>query len=90
MGRGARSTAFWSRPSLTLGSTHLREAVDVPVVGIGESGLGAAAQLGSYAILTVARGSLALVDELVARHDVDRIMQGRVRRRRVRPRCRFS
>ena len=48
------------------GIAALREVIDVPVVGIGEAGIVEAASHGSFAILTVARSSVGLVDRMVA------------------------
>lgn len=45
-----------------------RELMDVPVVGIGESSLIRARELGSFAILTIQPASVPLVEELVQRN----------------------
>lgn len=50
------------------GINAVREAVDVPVVGIGEAALAEAATFGPFAVLTVAQGSVGLVHELISRY----------------------
>ncbi|GAB3854307.1 aspartate/glutamate racemase family protein [Nocardioides maradonensis] len=48
------------------GIDALREALDVPVAGIGASGVAAAAEFGDFAVLTVARSSVGLVHRMIA------------------------